>query len=525
MTKLSDALRAMADRAPIGDLSVSTGGAARRIRRTRVVRNTANSLVGAGAVAVVALGVILPSQQPNEIAAQRQDGGGILMDEAPASVNVEGSQMWLACGSPLAPAADAQTVGASAVTALVTVPTAGEVLQYALDVTASGETAVIVGPPTGVVLWNGIVVGIDYSASYEAERAFTETPVSTVGELRLENCWDGSPLSAGEYEFVTVQEAGSQTFVYVSPDAPEPMFDDPGFDGLDIAVAPTEPHLTLTTSPLDIFYSEPNAFAIDGEFVDNPFGAYLNPVIEVPDGALTVDQVREMVYGRATSGGWDLTPGTQRTLVVSDSKRNDGQGTMLACGFPATLTSAEMSEWSPYDVAVDVPARLGLSYGWVVDDNPTVSVALTNVSGGGLPHYGTVDATFLLVQDNQVVAESYLPSVNPWGNYAYGPNVLATGESLRETFLWRDLSGCWDDQAPAEVPAGTYTVIHKQSLSYSADMWSWGNGVDTPVELDGFPSEYELYVDGGTVAPAYPVMNDYLAVEVLTSVGTITVTR
>ena len=47
MTRLSDSLRGAADRAPIGDVTVSTSAASRRIYRGRRLRAAANATAGA----------------------------------------------------------------------------------------------------------------------------------------------------------------------------------------------------------------------------------------------------------------------------------------------------------------------------------------------------------------------------------------------------------------------------------------------------------------------------------------------
>jgi hypothetical protein len=82
MTKLSDALRGAADRAPVGELSVSTDVAARRVTRQRGLRGAANGLVGIGAVTVLAVGIIAPTfgdvgaEDAGADRAQAESGGG-----------------------------------------------------------------------------------------------------------------------------------------------------------------------------------------------------------------------------------------------------------------------------------------------------------------------------------------------------------------------------------------------------------------------------------------------------------------
>src|SRR5690606_7669539 len=59
--KLSDSLRAMADRAPVDDASISAAAAIRSVKTRRALRVTANSVVGAGAAAALTFAIVMPT--------------------------------------------------------------------------------------------------------------------------------------------------------------------------------------------------------------------------------------------------------------------------------------------------------------------------------------------------------------------------------------------------------------------------------------------------------------------------------
>src|SRR6187402_2159497 len=58
MTRMSDALRAAAETAPVADVHVSSAAATSRVRRARVLRTSANGIVGVGAAAIVVAGIM-----------------------------------------------------------------------------------------------------------------------------------------------------------------------------------------------------------------------------------------------------------------------------------------------------------------------------------------------------------------------------------------------------------------------------------------------------------------------------------
>src|SRR6188768_4035084 len=58
MTRMSDALRAAAETAPVADVHVSSAAATSRVRRARLLRTSANGIVGVGAAAIVVAGIM-----------------------------------------------------------------------------------------------------------------------------------------------------------------------------------------------------------------------------------------------------------------------------------------------------------------------------------------------------------------------------------------------------------------------------------------------------------------------------------
>ena len=74
-----------------------------------------------------------------------------------------------------------------------------------------------------------------------------------------------------------------------------------------------------------------------------------------------------------------------------------------------------------------------LSYGWVVDGNPLVSVSAKNVSEWSLPgFYAGSSPRLVLVKDGRVVAEAY--PVNPdqsGGGIAYAADTHGRQQQAR----------------------------------------------------------------------------------------------
>lgn len=550
--KLSDALRGMADRAPVGELEVSTHGAARRIRRHRTARMTANSLVGAGAVAVVAFAVIAPTT------GGLPTGGGTDMAAAPDAV-MEGlgaaEDARLAvniCGAPFSGGGvgDPATL---AVTPPAEATIGGSLVPVDVTLTATQDFTGTKSAPALLVLWNGIVVGTSAGNASEpgALELATGDVVAETADLTLVNCWDGEALPGGSYQLAATQEilvtteAGGDEVVSTDIKEPqgEPTEEGPVSDG-----ATSASHDTPVYS-FDVAYtlvSAPMTFENGGDVPDDPFGKYLNPPApELPDGYLTPDKARELYQANVRDGAWDMAAGSQRVVMTSDGKTPDPNGTAWArnyfgCPWDGGSTGtfpARSADLDLVDVTAKLPGRVNLSYGWVVDGNPEVNFRVTNTSGFTLPALYEPNSSFLLVRDGRVVAEAYLSNAQRNGvDYNKAPEFFEAGASVGGTYLWREVSGCWIGNSQAEVAPGTYTVVNVQYFYLGNDTvvaYASGGGMEAAVD-----SQLRVDVAGGNeatirvepdlfpgiVAPAPAAEYDYVEFQVWTSLGTVTVT-
>ncbi len=217
MTRLSDSLRGLADRAPIEGMGVSTTSATRRIRRGRGMRAAANATAGAGAVAVIVLGAIGPGTNAlsSVDAAARPESAAVGdMGGAPAYDESASSQLaWGLCGSrpfdDVVPMASdsftlelgevgAEAEGGDTITATLTSSVAPNV-SLPTPYTADG--------PTYLVLWDGLVVGTGHHTLSDSTRQSTSDGLTSwATPIDLVNCWDGSPLPGGGYELVAYQD-------------------------------------------------------------------------------------------------------------------------------------------------------------------------------------------------------------------------------------------------------------------------------------------------------------------------------
>ncbi len=541
MTRLSDSLRGLADRAPIDHATVSVAGAARRIQRGRRLRAAANATAGVGVAAVVALAAIHPGGSAPLSSAEGADAGktGGSAD-APAIAGMEDQAYlweWGACGSrPLEENTDGNGYNASlelSVTDNVAEPgdiVSGELTLVPGDGVGDISTS---GTATVVVLWQGFAVArTDVTAVYADDLAKFEAP--------LVNCWDGSTLPAGDYEVLVVHD--------VYPVAVDVPLEDAagsdggaesggGADGVPTPEAtvsvPTDAHpdgsISITVEPqasVERVVSNAVNLEITGERSDNPFDAYLgsSEPLAYPDDYLSPDIARAEYAARVTLEPWNMAAGTQRVVMTHDGLNPeslnypnaryfgcpwDGAG---AQGFPQ-----ESAKWNLLDVQASVPKQLKLSYGWVVDDNPEVSLSVTNLSEYSLPGFWSEpNAAFMLVKDGEVVADAYLSTIDRSGSMiAYSDDgMLAPGVELAGRYLWRDLSGCWIGNSPQAVEPGTYTVLNVQSLYLDSGA---GAMYSEPYVSDGAEGE----VARPAIAPAVSV--DYIEMQVWTSLGTITV--
>lgn len=568
MVKLSDALRGAADKAPLDGMSIDGGTAVRRASRSRALHAGANGLLGAGAVALIAVGVIGPgsalgsraSEDSAATAESAADAAGGDMSagvpEADGGLAAGSMPAWGLCGTELPPMPEiAGPFGLSA-----ELPS-GEAADGTLDVVAtltSSEGGVFeTFGVDGVVLWDGIVVATlgssadDAAEIRELELAAGDEDMTELS-VPLENCWDGEALPAGKYELVLTQELWPSDMVVVEEPpvaeeppveptvepAPEPDVDEPSAavdqGGTDDAVDPDQ---AVTSGPVDAadgtatadatstdssgmlaadaftrVYSNAVGFAVPGDPVDDPFAAYLGsareplpgptepaPADPISDSALDAATARDL-YLAGLTGAWDMAPGTQRWLATSD-----GLGQVptawWGCGYEGDgRFPSRSAELDLLDVAVTAPRSIDVSYGWIVEGNPTVDVTLTNTSAWDLTQFwGMQGANLVLVRDGRVVAEGY--PVDPYQNTRawamdslavmeeqgadtlgdaavsepalgtamiapdWGGAFLGAGESVSGTYLWRDVNGCWTESGQTELQPGTYTVLAMHQLS------------------------------------------------------------
>ncbi|WP_062136455.1 hypothetical protein [Demequina aestuarii] len=629
--KLSDALRGAADRAPVEQMHVSTAHAAGRVKRERALRMGANGLVGVGAAAVVAVGAIGPLGvgTSDESASDAAAMGGADLPEMAAEDSAGGAagtrlaEQWM-CGTEFAADDGAWAWGdSSGVTYTVSAPEVdGSEIWLPSTLEASRPVDLISGSDY-VVTWDGIVVGrsvndtpIQYGPADEPmlpeeevyERLDPATEFSTLEQstqLDPVNCWDGAPLPAGDYEVHQAwtlayaddaADPAAPTEPTAEPDASidgdgtasegDPASNESSASSDDALPAPAMPELfRVAAEPLDL--------TIDGEPVDDPFAAYLDgdtPVEPVPlpepidpeplpDGYLTPDVARQMFEANRVDGAWDMAPGSQRWVKVNDSASSgdDWTANFFGCSwdgkegasFPATSAVIDL-----LSTDVDLPARIDVSYGFVVDGNPLVSSTVKNASEYTIPGQVSPQPQLFLVKDGRVVAEGFPVSLRDEGigiartaeggdaatDMMIAPSdggALEPGQSLEGEFLWRDINGCYSESGRTEVEPGTYTVLTMQSLSLSSAYPpvyyedpqplpelndSALVGPDTgDTTLGGVPREdfgfgggdsgaagfSELTIDGQiepdiTIAPA-PDQGEWLELQAWTSLGTINV--
>ena len=545
--RLSDSLRGMADRAPLGEASVSAPDAVKRVKTRRAVRVTANAAMGAGAAAVVAFAIIVPTigggaGDPSGPAAAPQAEGG-----ADAGALVDDSRLAYGfCGSPVT----SQAPDAPGTLVLAGVPEeaveGGNAPTYDVTLTASDALAGSFAGPTVFVAWDGIVVGIAYGAATEmtesslAEGSALTTPV----EVPLVNCWDGNPLPGGTYQLVASQE------LFTASDAePQDAVEMAPLDGstssaTDPSVANDSP---VTFDAGYIFVSEPVMLTIAGDVPKDPFGQYLNPVMpELPEGFLTPETAREL-YAASLTGGWDMAKGSQRVVMTSDSAVTDNslwERNYFGCawdGQASTSFPATSSEMPLIGLKANVPSEIAVSYGWVVDGNPEVSLEATNISGYVLPQLFEPNSTLVLVKDGKVVAEAYLTSLNRDPQYSQD-QYLEDGASVTGKYLWRDVNGCWTNNGQLPVPPGTYTVLNQQYVYLSSSAGGpiyYGDALSSKYVDGGLlgggaagssgTAEPGLAPDAAVTEPrpaeiSIAPVGDFLEFQVWTSLGTVKIT-
>ena len=559
--KMSDALRAAADSAPVQDISVSTNSVRSRARRNRAVRVGANGILGVGAAALVFAGVAGVIANQTGVGAAETDGGMKAQDN-PAGApepGFVGSDSMLACGYKF----DLAAYPTGDVTAVATL---GDVADSAVPVEVAysgGADAFTVDVPGVFVIWNGLVVGNPGVA--DASTSTTVDPVVVSGNADLVNCWDGSALPAGDYTIVTVTSVTADVPPVDEPTAAPSVSPDPAASvdpntsvSSDASGAATD----VAVEPVTYAVSDAVAFTIAGDPAKDPFQQYLNPTDpgtanpnpNTPDDVLTSEEART-AYEAALSGKWDMAVGTQRVVLTGDSKDSDQnlwakgyfgcpmEGT--PSGFPSQ--SADLN-W--LGVKGDLPSGIHVSYGWVVDGNPLVHYAVKNNTDWSLPgFYQGSSPRLVLVKDGRVVAEAY--PVNPNQNnvgiayatddgtagggdkliYAPENGYLAPGDSQSGDYLWRDLSGCWTANGANTVAPGTYTVLSAQDLylgnDYAVAYQSGRDAGGPAVDVAPAPAPDEALASAEPepiMAPA-PADSDSVSFTVWTSLGTLTVTN
>ncbi|GIG53829.1 hypothetical protein [Demequina activiva] len=543
--KLSDALRGAADRAPVDDATISVDAATGRVRRRRAVRAGSTGLVGAGAVAVLAFGAIgqlgplsgddaqdsLAGGDANvESAMDGEMGAPAMAEEDSSAGDTRLAEPWM-CGSTFDPETSGWSWGDTSGVEFEARAPEQDGQTWSLPQTLTALRPVdLVGSPDYVVVWDGIVVGrmispdpVVYGPADEMlapqdgpyERLDPESDFPQLEQwvtLDAVNCWDGSPLPAGDYEVHS-----AWTLAYAADTAP----------GGESGEAPTEPSPAASPDVTDMPVEEgadaaalpgaedaalwfrvaagPVTLTIDGEPVDDPFGAYLGgdqpgepvPLPEpiepqpLPDGYLTPDIARELFEANRVDGSWEMAAGTQRVVKVSDSRSDnpdgDWQANFYGCvwddsvdgGFPERSAELDL-----LDVSVSVPSSISVSYGFVVDGNPLMNSTVRNASEYTIPGFWSGPSPQLfLVRDGVVVAEAYplglddqmaaiardRAVVDDADDMALtiAPETggtLAPGAQLSGRYLWRDVTACGTG---GQIAAGSYTVLAAQSISLS----------------------------------------------------------
>ena len=596
--KFSDALRGAADRAPVDEVQVSTGAIAGRIKRERAVRMGANSLVGAGAVAVIAFAAVGPmggsdgemQMADNAVTMdaaagmdrQSDDDRGAMEETAEGSGDLGAVNMyshnespWV-CGSDFDSADGLWTWGdTSGVTFTVDEPQADEWEVMISNTIEAHRTVEMISFADYVITHDGMVVGhmvhpetLEYGPDTGTflldgqvhERMEPGTDFDSLEQwtvLSPQNCWDGQPLPAGDYD---VHQAW--TLAYVGESTEQGTEDGEPGDGPEFTS-----EMPMLLEPFRIA-AGPVTLTIDGERVDDPFGDYLNgitpiepqplpeplPVEPLPEGSLTPDAARELFNNHAVDGAWDMAAGSQRWVISHDSQlaQDDGQWQQnyFGCtwddsGSPSfPFRSADLQL---LDVNVNIPARIGVSYGFVVDNNPKVTSTVANASDFTLSGYwGSAQPQLFLVQNSKVVATASPQSVDTGGRLhasttmVDGNGLFEPGASVSGDFLWRDLHGCG---AQSAVSPGTYTVLAMNSLSVSNHQLGLARTLDEPsLDLTGEAFTNESLAGGGNdeaislpapdmkILPApgieaLPAPDQWDAVELQgwTSLGTVTV--
>ena len=588
MTRLSDHLRGLADRAPVADSVISVEVASRRIHRHRRLRAGANAAAGVGAAAVIAFAAMNPGGGAKNTTADAamEPAGGSQGDAAMMGPEDATRLAWGTCGSyPLADSVAVDPVNSLTLTGAPDEAVGGETLTLDATLVPASSGEVETFGPQALILWDGMVVASGTTAAAESAALSLTAgePLEQTVAADLVDCWEGAPLPGGPYQVIAMQELFTAAEVppavppvsTVEPDEPGVPVE-PDEPGVPVEPAPDTPtqttvvdggiaadaggYLRVVSSPVDL--------AIAGDVPEDPFGQYLpKPVepIDTPDDLLTPADARDGFAAHVTSTPWAMEAGSQRVLKVNDSAEQADETSWarnyFGCAWDATMNAsfpATSATWDLLDVTATLPRNIDVSYGWVVEDNPTVELKVTNVSGHTLPGYWGSDpnTTLMLVRGGTVVAEGYpVPARRDSGVLlesgvlrdsgmiaAEQDSMLNPGEGLGGTYLWRDVNGCSTGTKIADVSPGTYTVLNVQSIYVDSGQVYYETYVEEGVADPalGAPTMQKDAATGGGVdssgsargaiapvpapgpAPA-PGDYDWIELQVWTSLGTITV--
>ncbi|WP_084079237.1 hypothetical protein [Demequina sp. NBRC 110057] len=281
--RLSEALRAAAEAAPVEEASVSTAAAGRRIARRRAVRTGSVGALGVGVVAVLGVGVVAPLLSSMTSSGSGADSAPAMASEAPdmesqadgaesdsaedSAGGAAGESMLASpfvCGAAFSPEDPAWSYGdTSGVTFDVgDAELTGGSYEVERHLTATRAVDLVTGGDY-VIVWDGIIIGsylepdpLTYGPADEPslpegevyERLDPATDFATLESwqtIEPVNCWDGAALPAAEYEVYL-----AQTLAY--PDASTDL----GVEMFRVAAGP----VTL---------------AVEGPAPVDPFGEYL----------------------------------------------------------------------------------------------------------------------------------------------------------------------------------------------------------------------------------------------------------
>ena len=515
MTRLSDLLRGAANRAPLGEASVSLAKARRRIRARRGFRGAANGLVGAGAAALVFVGVVQPALSSDEDKASAHAPIPANDTRQFDSADSEGGDLyaaeWASCGSSFSyGSADQDSAFALAVDADEWLDLdGGGTLDMTARLSANSDVSILTSGAEAVFLYEGTVVAmLDAAQAEETLDLSRGDEIDSALSFPLVNCFDGAPLPAAKYELVVSQSysviedepAPAPTEVpepspspTVAPNpAPSPTSaPDPSpsptvvgttsapetgrgegysIDGLAKADLPPEDVLMPAFLWDNREIAPVATVSIAGDPVDDPFGDYLWSPPDRPDDVLTPNQARALYQAGLVSEAWDMAPGTSRWIIPSygddvfeldlaASSRAISPSGWYGCGWDdasGVAFPAQSAELDLLDMSVSFPSRISLSYGWVVDGNPEVHVTVTNTSGYSLPGFsGEPNHALYLVKDGRVVAEAWAQSMYPYSGDEDLPVEAALTGNARATEP-ADPDAYWGTLPPGDSVTGDY---------------------------------------------------------------------